>query len=161
MVTIPELRSIDCIFWSPAGQYCVLAQLLNLQHKAMGSGSLMFLDTGVNSSNPVDYKLCATEHPYATDVEWDPTGRYVVTYVSAWIRPSDNEYQVWSFLGRRIRKEIDIQIGDSNFLLNATFIQPGFFKLGEFFSWRLDSQNCLYFAIDFGCPAAWRKKCPI
>ena len=47
----------------------------------------------------------ATEHPYATDVEWDPTGRYVVTYVSAWIRPSDNEYQVWSFLGRRIRKE--------------------------------------------------------
>ena len=31
MVTIPELRSIDCIFWSPAGRYCVLAQLYNLQ----------------------------------------------------------------------------------------------------------------------------------
>lgn len=107
MVTIPDLRSIDCIFWSPAGQYCVLAQLLNLQQKqySSGVGSLMFLDTGVNSSNPVDYKLCATEHPYATDVEWDPTGRYVVTYVSAWIRPTDNEYQVWSFLGRRLRKE--------------------------------------------------------
>jgi len=107
MVTIPELRSIDCIFWSPAGQYCVLAQLLNLQQKqySSGAGSLMFLDTGVNSSNPADYKLSATEHPYATDVEWDPTGRYVVTYVSAWIRPNDNEYQVWSFLGRRVRKE--------------------------------------------------------
>jgi len=106
-ITIPDLRSIDCIFWSPVGQYCVLAQLLNLQQKnyTQGVGSLMFLDTSVNSSNPVDYKLQATEHPYATDVEWDPTGRYVVTYVSAWIRPSDNEYQVWSFLGRRIRKE--------------------------------------------------------
>ena len=22
LVTIPDLRSIDCIFWSPAGQYC-------------------------------------------------------------------------------------------------------------------------------------------
>ena len=47
----------------------------------------------------------AAEHPYATDVEWDPTGRYVVTYVSHWIRSNDNEYQVWSFLGRRLRKE--------------------------------------------------------
>lgn len=107
MVTIPDLRSIDCIFWSPAGRYCVLAQLYNLQNKqfASNSGSLMFLDTAVNSSNAADYKLQAAEHPYATDVEWDPTGRYVVTYVSAWIRPNDNEYQVWSFLGRRLRKE--------------------------------------------------------
>ena len=32
MVTIPDLRSIDCIFWSPAGRYCVLAQLYNLQN---------------------------------------------------------------------------------------------------------------------------------
>ena len=65
----------------------------------------MFLDTGVNSSTPADYKLQAAEHPYSTDVEWDPTGRYVVTYVSHWIRSNDNEYQVWSFLGRRLRKE--------------------------------------------------------
>lgn len=58
-ITIPDLRSIDCIFWSPVGQYCVLAQLLNLQQKnyTQGVGSLMFLDTSVNSSNPVDYKL--------------------------------------------------------------------------------------------------------
>jgi len=50
MVTIPDLRSIDCIFWSPAGQYCVLAQLLNLstgqKQYSSGVGSLMFLDTG-------------------------------------------------------------------------------------------------------------------
>merc|ERR1711868_186753 len=26
-ITIPDLRSIDCIFWSPVGQYSVLAQL--------------------------------------------------------------------------------------------------------------------------------------
>ena len=27
----------------------------------------MFLDTGVNSNTPADYKLQAAEHPYATD----------------------------------------------------------------------------------------------
>ena len=71
----------------------------------------MFLDTAVNSANAADFKLQAAEHPYATDVEWDPTGRYVVTYVSAWIRPNDNEYQVWSFLGRRLRKETKVEFG--------------------------------------------------
>ena len=35
MVTIPDLRSIDCIFWSPAGRYCVLAQLYNLQNVSL------------------------------------------------------------------------------------------------------------------------------
>ena len=75
---------------------------------ASNSGSLMFLDTAVNSNNAADYRLQAAEHPYATDVEWDPTGRYVVTYVSAWIRNGDNEYQVWSFLGRRLRKETKV-----------------------------------------------------
>ena len=65
-ITIPDLRSIDCIFWSPVGQYCVLAQLLNLQQKnyTQGVGSLMFLDTSVNSSNPVDYKLQASGRNY-------------------------------------------------------------------------------------------------
>ena len=70
----------------------------------------MFLDTAVNSNNAADYRLQAAEHPYATDVEWDPTGRYVVTYVSAWIRNGDNEYQVWSFLGRRLRKETKVRL---------------------------------------------------
>ena len=40
LVTIPDLRSIDCIFWSPAGQYYVLAQLLNLQQNKFQQGRL-------------------------------------------------------------------------------------------------------------------------
>lgn len=43
-------------------------------------GQLEFYDT--DSS---DFTLMASaEHSMATDLEWDPTGRYVVTSVSYW-----------------------------------------------------------------------------
>ena len=42
------------------------------------NGTLEFIDTGdINNS-------CLVEHPGLTDVEWDPTGRYVTTAVSYW-----------------------------------------------------------------------------
>ena len=54
------------------GQFIVLAGL-----RAM-SGTLEFVDTA-------DFTIMNTgEHFMATDVEWDPTGRYVATAVSWW-----------------------------------------------------------------------------
>jgi translation initiation factor 3 subunit B len=42
------------------------------------SGTLLFVDTN-------DMSVMRThEHTGVTDIEWDPTGRYVVTAVSAW-----------------------------------------------------------------------------
>lgn len=39
-----------------------------------------------------------------TDVEWDPTGRYVVTAVSWWAHKVDNAYWIWSFQGKLLQK---------------------------------------------------------
>ncbi len=59
------------LFWSPAGQYIVLAECREV-------GALEFIDT-------TDFSTMASgEHYKATNVEWDPTGRYVVSSVSAW-----------------------------------------------------------------------------
>ena len=41
--------------------------------------------------------MAATDHFMATDVEWDPTGRYVATCVSWWGHKVDNAYWLWSF----------------------------------------------------------------
>ncbi len=41
-------------------------------------GQLEFYDTGDMSV------MNAAEHTAATDLKWDPTGRYVVTSVSIW-----------------------------------------------------------------------------
>ena len=39
------------------------------------------------------------EHSMCTDVEWDPTGRYVASITSAWRSQVDSGYVMWSFQG--------------------------------------------------------------
>lgn len=48
--------------------------------------------------------MAQTEHFMATDVEWDSTGRYVVSAVSWWGHKVDNAYWIWSFQGRLLQK---------------------------------------------------------
>ena len=77
---IKELKNRSClqVAWSPAGQYCALAASASKQQSA--ACSVEFCDVqnaDVSSLNKV-------EHEHMTDFEWDPTGRYFVTYVSYW-----------------------------------------------------------------------------
>ena len=86
-----DQKQVTQLFWSPTGQFIVIAGL-KVNH------SLEFIDTS-------DFSITqTTEHFMATDVEWDPTGRYVVTANSYWIHHADNSFWFWSFQGRLIRK---------------------------------------------------------
>lgn len=88
-----EKRQANHLFWSPTGQFIVLAGLRSL------SGILEFIDTN-------DMTVMAlTEHFMSTDVEWDPTGRYVISGVSWWGHKVDNAYWVWTFQGRLLQKQ--------------------------------------------------------
>lgn len=67
-----EQKSSNTLFWSPTGQYVVLASLLSSNY------SLEFVDTS-------DFSILnKVDHFKLTDVEWDPTGRFVATIVSYW-----------------------------------------------------------------------------
>ena len=63
------------------------------------SGTLEFVDTSNMSI------MTNAEHFMATDVEWDPTGRYVATGVSWWGHKVDNAYWIWNFQGRLVHKQ--------------------------------------------------------
>merc|ERR1711963_61702 len=82
-----EKRSANHLFWSPNGQFIVLAGLRSL------NGVLEFVDTQDMTV------MTQTEHFMATDVEWDPTGRYVVSAVSWWGHKVDNGFWLWNFQG--------------------------------------------------------------
>nr|CAG4648511.1 EOG090X01UY [Polyphemus pediculus] len=87
-----ERKPCNQLFWSPAGQFIVLAGLRSM------SGTLEFIDTH-------DFTVMNTgEHFMATDVEWDPTGRYVATSVSWWGHKVDNAYWLWSFQGKILKR---------------------------------------------------------
>jgi len=87
-----ERKTANHIFWSPTGQFVILAGL-----RAM-NGVLEFIDTSDFTS------MGSGEHFMCTDVEWDPTGRYVVTGVSYWAHKVDNAYWLWNFQGKILKR---------------------------------------------------------
>ncbi|XP_043279414.1 eukaryotic translation initiation factor 3 subunit B-like [Venturia canescens] len=87
-----EKKACNHLFWSPSGQFIVLAGLTTM------AGALEFIDTN-------DFTIMnATDHYQTSDVEWDPTGRYVVTAVSSWKTSVDNGYWLWTFQGRILKR---------------------------------------------------------
>jgi len=93
LVQTLDKRSCNALFWSPRGQFLVLAGLGSM------AGELEFVDTADMTT------MAKTEHFQATDVEWDPSGRYVVTGVSFWGCKVDNGYWIFNFQGKLIHKQ--------------------------------------------------------
>merc|ERR550519_491211 len=87
-----EKRTVNTISWAPNGQFVVLAGLRSM------NGILEFLDT-------TDMTVMATdEHYMATDIDWDPSGRYFMSGVSFWSHRVDNAYFIWSFQGKILQR---------------------------------------------------------
>jgi len=87
-----ERKTANHLFWAPTGQFVVLAGLRSM------NGVLEFIDTSDFTS------MGQGEHFMCTDVEWDPTGRYVITGVSWWAHKVDNAYWMWNFQGKILKR---------------------------------------------------------
>ena len=74
-------QQANALFWSPSGRFVLLAGLKNM------NGQLSFVDADAGDA------LSAGEHFMATDVSWDPTGRYVATSVTS-VHQMENGYKV-------------------------------------------------------------------
>jgi len=91
-----ENRCANCLFWSPTGDYIVLAGLGDK------NGQLDFVDTSDWTTT------VSTEHIMCTDVEWDPSGRFVITSVTQPIdvdqhnfrATMENGYKMWTCSGQ-------------------------------------------------------------
>ena len=86
-----EKKAANLLFWSPAGSICLLANLKGT------SGQLEWID--VNGMQTIG----EAEHFMCSDVEWDPTGRYVSTSVSHWRHQMENGYNIWTSQGKQIK----------------------------------------------------------
>ncbi|XP_044947814.1 eukaryotic translation initiation factor 3 subunit B-like isoform X2 [Hordeum vulgare subsp. vulgare] len=92
-------RQANALFWSPAGRFIVLAGLKDR------NGQMEFY-------NLDDLETMAVAEHKATDVMWDPTGRFLATVVTSVHEMGNGNsasemgtgFQVWSFDGKQICK---------------------------------------------------------
>ncbi len=91
-----ERKPADRLFWSPAGNILLLANLKGT------AGQLEWVDANTQQT------IGEADHFMCSDIEWDPTGRFVATSVSHWKHQMENGFNVWSSHGReldRVRHE--------------------------------------------------------
>ena len=87
-----DAKGINHVSWSPKGRFCVFVGLRQ--------GNIQFWDAEEN------VLLASEEHYSCTSVEWDPTGRYVVSCVSSWQTQTDTGIIMWNFTGSSISKQM-------------------------------------------------------
>jgi len=103
-----EKKNSNAIYWSPKGRFVVIASIHNQQ-----SSDLEFYDVDFEGEKPESDKDLAAnlqlmntaEHYGVTDVEWDPSGRFVASWASVWKHSMENGYHLYDFKGELLREE--------------------------------------------------------
>ncbi|KAJ1921528.1 Translation initiation factor 3 subunit b [Mycoemilia scoparia] len=109
--TLAEKNTTE-LSWSPRGRHIILGTLRTTQ-----AWDLEFYDTewdptegqaqkGIADAERI-YQVAANEHYGVTDLEWDPTGRYVLTSASSWRHTIENGYILWDFKGECLYRSRD------------------------------------------------------
>jgi translation initiation factor 3 subunit B len=87
-----ERKTLNRFLWSPRGDY------------------VLFFGTDSTSAtleffNAQDMTTLATrEHFLATNAAWDPSGRFVSSWVSAWKQSSDHGFIIWDMRGEQVAR---------------------------------------------------------
>ncbi|KAG5178681.1 eukaryotic initiation factor 3b [Tribonema minus] len=98
VVTLED-KPVNHLYWSPQGQFIVMAAMG--ENTGGTNGYLNFYDV---ESKTI---LRESEHFRLSYLEWDPSGRYICTAVnqpidgSHWKAQMDNGYRLWSFQGEQ------------------------------------------------------------
>lgn len=87
-----ERKMLSKFVWSPRGDYVLFTGMDSI------SGYLEFW-------NVSDFALLnSKEHMTATHAEWDPSGRFVISYISYSRFQTDNAFIIWDFKGEQLSK---------------------------------------------------------
>ncbi|KAK8117364.1 uncharacterized protein PG998_005645 [Apiospora kogelbergensis] len=103
-----EKKNSNSIYWSPRGRFVVVATIANQQ-----GSDLEFYDMDFEGEKPESDKdltanlqlMNISDHYGVTDVQWDPSGRFVTSWASAWKHAMENGYHMYDFKGEQLREE--------------------------------------------------------
>lgn len=102
-----DKKNSNAIYWSPRGRFVVIATVHSQQ-----SSDLDFFDLDFEGEKPEADKdftanlqlMNTADHYGVTDVEWDPSGRFVATWASVWKHQMENGFHIYDFKGEVLRE---------------------------------------------------------
>ena len=106
-----EKRAAQRLFWSPRGSYLVIGGK---------NGSLEFYNAAMNET------MSESDHYMVSALKWDPTGRYVCTYVSAWKMQVSNQSQSCNILIHLSSWKTDTLSAPSKVMLSIKYSRINF-----------------------------------
>jgi len=110
-------KTTNTIRWSPRGRHVILTTMGN-----SNQFGLEFWDLDFSMDDRKDVMPGGKEHEWGagiqllsppnaehygiTDIEWDPSGRFIATSASVWRHSIENGYAIWDFRGIEQEKHI-------------------------------------------------------
>ncbi|CAG8453165.1 798_t:CDS:2 [Diversispora eburnea] len=108
-----EKKTSDAIYWSPQGRHVIVATLrsstvFDLEFWDLDFEGVSEQKEFTKADPAASLQLMSTQEHYGiTDIEWDPTGRYVISSSSVWRNPMmENGYTLWDFKGLQLQKHL-------------------------------------------------------
>jgi len=102
ILKLPKRRCNE-LYWAPYGGRLVIA---NVDKTRRAGGELEFVDINkIRTTNDESNTVKNIIHENMTDIEWDPSGRYLITATTQYLNSTsgdDTRYIVWSFQGEKL-----------------------------------------------------------
>lgn len=109
-------RTTNVIRWSPRGRQVVLATMGSSSKSEMEFWDMDFNTDDFGRKDVVAERkdewgagmqlMASVEHYGVTDIEWDPSGRYVASSVSVWRHTVENGFAIWDFRGQEQQRHL-------------------------------------------------------
>ncbi|EPX70803.1 translation initiation factor eIF3b [Schizosaccharomyces octosporus yFS286] len=102
-----DKKSLNSIFFAPNGRFLIGATLGSATQYDLEFYDMDF-DTDKKEPDALAnvQQIGSTEHFGMTELEWDPSGRYVTTSSTVWRHKLENGYRISDFRGTLLREEM-------------------------------------------------------